>query len=89
MDSVRVFAQFVFACVAFIYLIVLGFQAIHYASRGSSGAHVLGAVLILVGFGNMQDPTMEMVARTKQVKRSEEDDSGDPQDSKRDASGSA
>jgi hypothetical protein len=63
---------------AFIYLVILGLQAVRFASRGSSGAHVLGAVLILVGFGNMQDPTMEMVARTREEKQSEDDDSGDP-----------
>jgi hypothetical protein len=78
MELARLFAQFVFACVAIIYLAILGIKTVQYASRGSAGAHVLGAALILMGFGNMQDPTMEMVAQAKQQKRSEEDDSGDP-----------
>jgi hypothetical protein len=65
-------------CMAFVVLVLLGIKAVRYAKGGSSGAHVLGAVLILMGFGNMQDPTMEMVARAKEQRRSDEDDSGDP-----------
>jgi hypothetical protein len=78
MDMAELIAQFVFACVAFVYLVVLCVQMVVYAKTGSGGAHVLGAVFILMGFGNMQDPTMEMAARAKEERRHEEDDSGDP-----------
>jgi len=81
MEIARLFAQLVFACVAFTFTVLLFIHAVQYARRGSGGAHVLGAFLILVGFGNMQDPTMEMVAQAKQQRRSEEDDSGDPPES--------
>lgn len=81
MDLLKIFARFVFACVSLTYLIFLGVQAVRYAKSGSGGAHVLGAALILMGFGNMQDPTMEMAALTRQTRRHEEDDSGDPPES--------
>jgi hypothetical protein len=67
-------------CLVFTALVWAGVQAVKYARRGSAGAHVLGAVFILLGFGNMQDPTMQTVAEAKQRKGSEEDDSGDPPD---------
>lgn len=78
MDAAQLFAQVVLAFLGASYLVFLGVCMIRYASRGSAGAHVLGAGLILMGFGNMQDPTMEMVQQAKQVKKHEEDDSGDP-----------
>lgn len=70
----------VIGCLVFIGLVWAGVQAVRYARRGSAGAHVLGAVFILLGFGNMQDPTMQTIAEAKQRKSSEEDDSGDPPD---------
>jgi hypothetical protein len=85
----RLFAQVVIACIAVIYLVVLGVQAVSYARGGSGGAHVLGTVFILMGFGNMQDPTMEMAARAMEERRHEEDDSGDPPDHDSDKRGGA
>jgi hypothetical protein len=46
--------------------------------KGSTAAQVLGATFLLFGFGNFRDPTNDIVQQAKQLKRREEDDSGDP-----------
>ena len=78
MDLGQLLAQMVFASLGTMYVVFLGVSAIRYASKGSAGAQVLGAALILMGFGNMQDPTMERVQHVRQLKKHEEDDSGAP-----------
>jgi hypothetical protein len=78
MDASQLFAKVVLAFLGTVYLVFLGVSAIRYVSKGTAGAHVLGGALILMGFGNMQDPTMEMVQQARQVEKHEEDDSGDP-----------
>ena len=74
-DAGQFLAQVV-ASLGTMYVVFLGISAIQYASKGSAGAQVFGAALILMGFGNMQDPTMERVQQIRQLKKYEEEDSG-------------
>ena len=76
----RLLADTVFAGVALAFLVFLAVKAVRLAKKGSQGAHVLGAALLLFGFGNFRDPTNEIVQQAKQLKRRDEDDSGDPSD---------
>jgi len=78
MDIARLFGQAVFATVAIASLFWVGVQAVRFAKKGSPGAEVLGAALLLFSFGNFRDPLNETVQEAKQLKRREEDDSGDP-----------
>lgn len=59
-------------------LVWIGALAVRYAKKGTPGAQVLGAVFLLFGMGNIRDPSNEIVQQAKQLKRREEDDSGDP-----------
>ncbi len=62
-------------------LVVAGFMwATRRAKRGGEGIHVVGAVLMLMGFGNMRDPTNETVQVAKQTRRRDSGDSGDDLD---------
>jgi len=50
-----------------------------WARRRASGAYVLGAFLIpLGGMGNVSDPDFKIVNEAQQIKKKEEDDTGDP-----------
>jgi len=52
------------------------------ARTRASGAYVLGAFLIPIGgMGNVSDPDFKIVNEAKQLKREEEDDTGDPPNS--------
>lgn len=78
MEMARTLADAVFAMTFLAFLVYLGVKAIRFAKKGTEGAHVLGAAFLLFGFGNFRDPTNEIVQQAKQLKRREEDDSGDP-----------
>ena len=78
MELARLFAEVVFAVVALAFLGALCVRAVLYAKKGSPGAQVLALTLMLFGFGNIRDPTENIVQQAKQLKRREEDDSGDP-----------
>ena len=80
MDPIQLLARVTFATIGTLFLVGLAINLVQYAKKASAGAYVLGTVFMLMGFGNMQDPTMEMVQQAKQVKKHEEDDSGDPPD---------
>jgi len=59
-----------------LYAIVL------WARTRASGAYVLGAFLIPIGgMGNVSDPDFKIVNEARQLKREEEDDTGDPPNS--------
>jgi hypothetical protein len=77
-DVARVFVQSIFGTVSLTFLVALGVQLIRYAKKGSPGAQVLGATFMLLSFGNIRDPSNELIQEAKQLKRREEDDSGDP-----------
>ena len=50
-----------------------------WARRRASGAYVFGAFLIPIGgIGNVSDPDFKIVDDAKQIKRQEEDNTGDP-----------
>jgi hypothetical protein len=53
-------------------------KAVRYAKRGVPGAQVLGAVFLLFGFGNIRDPTNDIVQQAQKLKQREDDDAGDP-----------
>lgn len=80
MEIARLFATAVFAAVALTSLLALGVQLVRVGKKASTAAHVLGATFMLIGFGNFRDPTNETVQQAKQLKRREDDDSGDPRD---------
>jgi len=44
---------------------------------------MLGAVFMLIGFGNMRDPSNEIVQAAKEHKQRKENDQGDPPDAER------
>jgi hypothetical protein len=83
MEIARLFATTVFAVVALTSMFALGVQLVRLSKKASAAAHVLGAAFMLIGFGNFRDPTNEIVQQAKQLKRREEDDSGDPPDHER------
>ena len=83
MDVARLVATVVFGVVAMTSLFVLGVQLIPLSKKGSAAAHVLGAVFMLIGFGNFRDPTNETVQAAKEHKRRKENDQGDPPDTDR------
>jgi hypothetical protein len=78
MQPMHLVSQAVFAAVAFAFLLGLGVRAVQHAKRGSAGAHVLGAAFLFFSMGNMRDPTDDIVQQAKQLKRRDEDASGDP-----------
>ena len=51
---------------------------VHWARRRSRRAYVIGAVLAPFMTGNVVDPDFRIVQEAKQLKKREEDDSGDP-----------
>ena len=84
MDEVaRLFATAVFATVALASLFALGARLILLSKKGSAAAHMLGAVFMLIGFGNMRDPSNEIVQAAKEHKQRKENDQGDPPDAER------
>jgi hypothetical protein len=84
MDEVaRQFATVVFATVALAFLFVLGARLVLLSKKGSAAAHVLGATFMLIGFGNMRDPSNEIVQAAKEHKQRKENDQGDPPDADR------
>ena len=74
----RLFATTVFAAVALGSFFVLGVRLVLLSKRGTAAAHVLGAAFMLMGFGNMLDPTKELVQAAKEHKQRKENDQGDP-----------
>jgi len=80
MEIARLFATAVFAAVALTSLLALGVQLVRVGKKATTAAHVLGATFMLIGFGNLRDPTNETVQQAKQLKQREDDDSGDPPD---------
>jgi len=79
----RLVATVVFAAVAMTSLFALGVQLVLLSKRGTAAAHVLGAAFMLMGFGNMRDPSNEIVQAAKENKQRKENDQGDPPDSER------
>jgi len=77
MDVDRLFRVLGFLAILAIF-ITLCVLAVRYAKKGSGGAAVLGAALMLMGFGNMRDPTNTAVQEAKQSKKGQEGESGDP-----------
>jgi hypothetical protein len=80
-DLIRLFANAVFGAVTVAFLVLCAVQAVQLAKKGARGAHALGAAFLLIGLGNFRDPTNETVLQAKQLKKREEDDSGDPPES--------
>ena len=78
MELARLLATAIFAVVAVTSLIALGVQLVRFGKKATPAAHVLGATFMLMGFGNMRDPSNDMVQQAKQLKQREDDDSGDP-----------
>ena len=65
----------IFFCVA-IYCL---YRVVVWARRRSKRAYVVGAVLApLIALGKVTDPDFRVVQEAKQLKKREEDDSGDP-----------
>jgi hypothetical protein len=84
MDHVaRLFATSVFSAVALGSLFALGVRLVLLSKKGTAAAHVLGAAFMLMGFGNMRDPSDEIVQAAKEHKQRKENDQGDPPDPER------
>jgi len=66
------------AVAAFAVLVLLMVWLVRYARRGSRGARALGAVFLLLGFGNIKDPTEEIAQQAQRYKLRDQDDSGKP-----------
>jgi len=64
----------------FFCLVILGlYRVVVWARRRSKRAYVVGAVLApLIALGKVTDPDFRVVQEAKQLKKREEDDSGDP-----------
>jgi len=80
MELTHLVSQVVFATAGLTFFVGLGARAVRYAKKGSAGAQVLGAAFLFFSMGNMRDPSDEIMQQAKQLKRREEDDSGDPPD---------
>jgi len=61
-------------------LVIFGLWRIaRWARSRPTGAYVLGALIVPIGgMGNVSDPDFKMVTEARQLKRQEENDSGDP-----------
>jgi hypothetical protein len=70
----------VLAAAAGIALVVLVLcRLARWARSRPKGAYVLGALIVpLGGIGNVSDPEYKMVNEARELKKREEDDSGDP-----------
>ena len=79
----RLFATSVFAVVALGSLFALGVRLVLLSKKGTAAAHMLGAAFMLMGFGNMRDPSEEIVQAAKEHKQRKENDQGDPPDTER------
>lgn len=79
----RLFATSVFAVVALGSLLALGVRLVLLSKKGTAAAHMLGAAFMLMGFGNMRDPSDEIVQAAKEHKQRKENDQGDPPDTER------
>ena len=79
----RLFATSVFAVVALGSLFALGVRLVLLSKKGTAAAHMLGAAFMLMGFGNMRDPSDEIVQAAKEHKQRKENDQGDPPDTGR------
>jgi len=65
----------IFFCVAIFCL----YRVVVWARRRSKRAYVIGAALApLIALGKLTDPDFRIVQEAKQLKKREEDDSGDP-----------
>ena len=79
----RLFATSVFAVVALGFLFALGVRLVLLSKKGTAATHMLGAAFMLMGFGNMRDPSDEIVQAAKEHKQRKENDQGDPPDTER------
>lgn len=79
----RALATSVFAAVALVSLFALGVRLVLLSKKGTAAAHILGAAFMLMGFGNMRDPSDEIVRAAKEHKHRKENDQGDPPDTER------
>jgi hypothetical protein len=86
MEAALLLGQVVFWMAVFALLVYLGVKAVRHAKKGVPGAQVLGAVFLLFGFGNIRDPTNDIVQQARQLKQREDDDAGDPPEHGRDDS---
>jgi hypothetical protein len=60
-------------------------RVVTWARRRSKRAYVIGAALApVIALGNVVDPDFRVVQQAKQLKKREEDDSGDPPNAKSD-----
>jgi hypothetical protein len=59
-------------------LVALAVLAVRYAKRSTTGAGLLGAALLFFGFGNMRDPSNDVVQQAKESKKRQEGESGGP-----------
>lgn len=65
----------IFLCGAILCL----YRVVVWARRRSKRAYVIGAALApLIALGKLTDPDFRIVQEAKQLKKREEDDSGDP-----------
>lgn len=65
----------IFFCVAVLCL----YRVVVWARRRSKRAYVIGAALApIMALGKVTDPDFRIVQEAKQLKKREEDDSGDP-----------
>ena len=65
----------IFFCVVILCL----YRVVVWARRRSKGAYVIAAALApLIALGKVTDPDFRVVQEAKQLKKREEDDSGDP-----------
>lgn len=80
MDFLTLFAQIAVTMLALGLFFYLLYKIVVWTKLGNKGAFFLGAMLTPFFLGNIQDPDFRAVEQAKQLKRQEEDDSGDPMD---------
>ena len=79
MNLLSIFVNVVIALAVFALIAFLLWRIARWARPRPSGAYVLGALIIPIGgMGNVSDPEYKMINEAQQLKRQEEDDSGDP-----------
>jgi hypothetical protein len=72
------FVRLLLPSAGFVILVILMVWLVRYAKRGSRGAHALGAAFLLLGFGNVKDPTDEIAQQAQRYKLRDQDESGEP-----------
>lgn len=81
MDLLSITANVLAAAGGLSLVVLVLWRIARWARSRPKGAYVLGALIVpFGGIGNVSDPQYKMVNEARELKKREEDDSGDPPD---------